>query len=140
MRVLSALSLSLLCVLSSGLKAQNTCHAADDKSAHIIGVLRTIMAPPESAFRARFSLPLVAPANITLVSDPAICARAGAAADSMVKVWLPNETVTPVTTPLYVIQVGTSYAVADLNTPPDGEFDSLIIFGLLWEYRGMLAI
>jgi hypothetical protein len=140
MRFSSILAISLLCFLSDPLKAQNTCHGADVNSDHFIRVLNKMMAAEQSAFRAKLSMPLVTSTGISLASDPAICARAGAAVDSMVKVWLPNETVTPVTTPLYVIQVGTSYAVADLNSLPSGEYDSVMIFGPLWEYRGSIAM
>ena len=73
---------------------------------------------------------------ITLVADPAVCARAGLAADSIFKVWEPTATLDPTTDPIYVIKIGTSYAVIDLNNTDDSDFDWVFIFGPLWEYRG----
>jgi hypothetical protein len=99
-----------------------------------------MMASEQAAFRAALSIPLVTSTEISLVSDSATCARAGAAVDSLVKVWLPNETVSVVSTPLYVITIGTSYAIADLNSPSTSEFDHLLIFGPVWEYRGIIAM
>jgi hypothetical protein len=90
----------------------------------------------QAAFRTRFLLPLVATSAITLVTDGPTCARAGLAVDSVFKVWQPSATLDPTTEPLYVIKIGTSFAVANLNYPSDSEFDWVFVFGPLWEYRG----
>jgi hypothetical protein len=137
---LSALSFCLFCLLPVTLKAQNTCHCPDVNSDHFIYSLNKMMAAEQTAFRAKLSMPLVTSAEIYLVSDSTTCALAGAAADSMVKVWLPNETVSVSSTSLYVIKIGTSYAVADLNSPRTSEFAHVLIFGPRWEYRGIIAM
>lgn len=120
------------------LSAQQTCHRADVNSAHFIQVLLAMMdtAAARTALRTSLQLPVVPASQITLVTDSTVCARAGQAADSVFKVWEPSSTLDPTTAPLYVIKVGTSYAVTDLNNVDDGESDFVFIFGPLWEYRG----
>lgn len=120
------------------LSAQQTCHSADVNSTHFIQTLVAMMdtAAARTALRTKLQLPLVAASQITLVTDSTVCARAGQAADSVFKVWEPSQTLDPTTDPLYVIKIGTSYAVADLNNVDDGESDFVFIFGPLWEYRG----
>jgi hypothetical protein len=115
---------------------QQTCHGPDVNSAHFIQTLNAMMDTSQSAFRAKLQMPLVSSSAITLVTDPALCAQAGFAADSVFKVWEPTVTLDPTTDPIYVIKIGTSYAVADLNNPDDSDFDFVFIFGPLWEYRG----
>lgn len=119
---------------------QQTCHGPDVNSAHFIQGLNALMDTSQSAFRAKLQMPLVSSSAITLVTDPAVCAQAGFAADSIFKVWEPTATLDPITDPIYVIKIGTSYAVADLNNPGDNHFDFVIIFGPLWEYRGGLMM
>lgn len=120
------------------LSAQQTCHRADVNSAHFIQTLVAMMdtAAARAALRTRLQLPVVTASQITLVTDSTVCARAGQAADSVARVWEPSMTLDPTTDPLYVIKVGTSYAVIDLNNVDDGESDFVFIFGPLWEYRG----
>ena len=118
--------------------AQNTCHTADLNSSHFIQSLNAMMDTSQSAFRASLQMPFVPSSQIVLVTDPTVCARAGLAADSIVKVWEPTVTFAPTTDPLYVIQIGTSYALADLNAPRSNHFDWVFIFGSLWEYRGSI--
>jgi hypothetical protein len=120
--------------------SQQTCHGTDVHSAQFIKTLSAMMDTSRSAMRARLQLPLVSPAQIMVVNDAAVCAQAGLAADSIFKVWEPTATLQPTTDPIYVIRVGTSYAVADLNSPNDSEFDWVFIFGPLWEYRGSLMM
>jgi hypothetical protein len=118
--------------------AQNTCHGTDVNSAHFIQGLNGMMDTSASAFRGTLQMPLVTSSEITLVTDATVCARAGLAADSVVKVWEPTVTFDPTTDPLYVINIGTSHAVVDLNSPPTGDHDWVFIFGPLWEYRGSI--
>jgi hypothetical protein len=122
------------------LTGQQTCHTADLNSAHFIATLNAMMDTSRSAFRAKLQMPLVSSSAITLVTDPAVCAQAGFAADSIFKVWEPTATLDPTTDPIYVIKIGTSYAVADLNNTDDSEFDWVFIFGPLWEYRGSMGM
>ena len=118
--------------------AQNTCHRADLNSAHFIQSLNAMMDSSQTAFRAKLKMPLVTSSAIVLVSDPTICARAGLAGDSIVKVWVPTAKFRPTTAPLYVIKIGTSFAMADLNSPTTNHFDWVFIFGPKWEYRGAI--
>lgn len=124
------------------LTAQQSCHKADVNSAHFIQTLVAMMdtAAARTALRTTLNLPVVTATQITLVTDSAVCARAGQAADSVAKVWEPSMTLDPTTDPLYVIKVGTSYAIADLNNVDDGETDFVFIFGPLWEYRGIVLM
>lgn len=43
-----------------------------------------------AAFRAMVQIPAVASSAITLATDPAICGRAGLAADSVFELWDPT--------------------------------------------------
>ena len=136
------LSLPLLLIAFNPLAAQQTCHKADVNSTHFIETLVAMMdtAAARTALRTTLKLPVVAASLITLVTDSGVCARAGQAADSVAKVWEPSMTLDPTTDPLYVIKVGNSYAVADLNNVDDGDGDFLFIFGPLWEYRGLVLM
>jgi hypothetical protein len=99
-----------------------------------------MMDTSQSAFRAKLQMPLVSSSAITLVTDATVCAQAGLAADSIFKVWEPTATLGPTTDPIYVIKIGTSYAVADLNSPDTSDGDWVFIFGPLWEYRGSIGM
>jgi hypothetical protein len=135
---------ALLALPFFGLMAQNTCHAADRNSDLFVKQFQALMGTDQDAvqLRARFNLSLVPISQIVLVSDPTVCARTGAAADSMMTVWDSTDPAVPTTAPIYVIKIGTSYAMADLNAPPayQEERTSIWIFGPLWEYRGMLSL
>lgn len=134
--------LAPLLIAFNPLSAQQTCHTADVNSTHFIETLVAMMdtAAGRTALRTTLNLPVVAASQITLVTDSAVCARAGQAADSVASVWDPTLTLSPTTDPLYVIKVGTSYAVADLNNVDDGDGDFVFIFGPLWEYRGIVLM
>jgi hypothetical protein len=134
--------LAPLLIAINQLSAQQTCHRADVNSAHFIETLVAMMdtAAGRTSLRTTLNLPVVAASQITLVTDSAVCARAGQAADSVAKVWDPSMTLDATTDPLYVIKVGTSYAVADLNNVDDGHGDFVFIFGPLWEYRGIVLM
>lgn len=115
--------------------SQNTCHAANDTSARIITLINNLMDPSLSAGRASLGIPTVAPANVVLVTDTAACARAGQAVDSVLHVWNPTTQIPTPPNPLYVIQVGTAYAVADYDSPnPTNLSRWLLVFGSAWQY------
>jgi hypothetical protein len=140
MRKLTILFIGMLVVSSRSATAQSTCHVADRNSARFIQGLNAMMDSSQAAFRAKLQMPLVTSSQIVLVSDSATCARAGLAADSIVKVFVPGATPPPSTDPLYVIRVGTSFALADLNSPSLEHFQWVFIFGPLWEYRGTIGM
>ena len=138
MRISLIVALGVLLGPARHMGAQQTCHRADVNSAHFIQVMQIMMDSSQRAFRAKLKMPLVKSSAIVLVSDPRICARAGFAADSMFKIWEPTAKLGPTHDPLYVIKIGTSFAVADLNSPSDSDGDLIWIFGPLWEYRGII--
>jgi hypothetical protein len=121
-------------------KGQQTCHGPDVNSATFIKGLNAMMDTSQIAFRASLQMPLVTSSAIALVTDAAVCAQAGFAADSIFKVWAPSATLNPTTAPIYVIKIGTSYAVVDLNSADTSDGDWVFIFGPLWEYRGSIAL
>lgn len=132
-RIVFLLLISLYPAVSS---SQNTCHAADDNSARIITLINNLMDPSVSARRTALGIPTATPANVTLITDPATCARVGQAVDSVVRVWNPTTQVpTPATNPLYVFQVGTAYAAADYDSSNSTNLSRwLLIFGSMWQY------
>ena len=135
MRMLGIVIFGLIGVPLSGSAGQNTCHQADQYSAHFISAFNGMMGADDSAVRARFKLPLVDSAHITLVSDPVVCARAGRALDSIAQVLAPGgPPPAPNRMPLYVIQIGNSYAVADLNHPNKNHYSMVFVFGSLWQF------
>jgi hypothetical protein len=135
---------SALMLHADMLSAQNTCHTADKYSDLFIKQFQSLMGSDEDAMRlrARFNLPVVPSSQILLVSDSTVCAKIGAAADSMMTLWDPTDPAVASTIPVYVIQIGSSYAMVDLNAPPEyrEERTSVWIFGPASEYRGMLAL
>lgn len=134
----------LLCVMitsASRVQGQSRCHGPDRYSAVLLASFRSMMSPAGAPVRARVSLPVVPPSEIVLVADSATCARAIAAADSMMTVWNPSDPPAANTTPFYVMRVGTFYAVADLSVPqPNSEFAPVFVFGPAWVWRGMLVM
>ena len=117
--------------------AQTTCMSANGTTAHVIDRLvrlNTLDSTFAVAFRTRGNLPKVQAADVQLVADAAICTQAVAAFDS-VYVAERRETdptfqpFASSTRPIYVVRVGTNYAVFD----PDerfraGEWLSVYIF------------
>jgi hypothetical protein len=132
----------LLCTSPVAVHGQSTCHTADDNSSRVIYILNRIMASDLSAGRDSLGLPLVSPSEVTLVTDSVVCARAGQATDSLVRVWNPTTQVPPNSTnPLYVFKIGTSYGVLDLNSPNEGaHYLFLLFFGALWNYSSMITL
>ena len=140
MRKLRILYIGIVILSARSAMAQSTCHVADRNSARFIQGLNAMMDSSQAAFRAKLQMPLVNSSQIVLVSDSATCARAGLATDSIVKVFVPGATPPPSTDPLYVIKVGTSFALADLNSPSVEHFQWVFFFGPLWEYRGIIGM
>ncbi len=130
--------LCLAALTSSDLNGQTTCRAADEDSDHFLRVLKASNNNP--VLRARFSLPLVTPTQITLVSDPVVCARAGEAMIALARTWVPTAPDgPPPTTPLYVFRVGTSYAVVNLDSGNTADADFIFYFSPTWNHTGIGA-
>jgi hypothetical protein len=118
--------------------AQTTCHPNDNWADHFRGALTAMMTPQGASLRTKFALPLVDSSQVSLVSDPVICARAGQALDSLGTAWAPTtHGPHPSTGVLYVFRVGTSYAVIFQNSGSDLDGDSIYFFGSSWAYSGV---
>jgi hypothetical protein len=118
--------------------AQTTCHPNGNWADHFRGSLTTMMTPEGASLRTKFALPLVDSSQISLVSDPVVCARAGQALDSLATVWAPTtHGLHPSTGLLFVYKVGTSYAVIYQNSGPDLDGDIIYFFGSSWVYKGV---
>jgi hypothetical protein len=132
-RVFTAFSFLLLITASAS--AQSRCRGADTDSDHFIRVINLMMGPNWTEYRTSFRLPLVTSAQVTLVSDSTVCARAGQAMDAHAL------TVDPAprprsTIPLFVFQIGTSYAVVNLLSPNETDADFIYFFGPSWNFTG----
>lgn len=119
--------------------SQATCHAADEHSAAVIHQVNGMMDSAQAQARLDFGVPLVSPSEIALVADPAICARAGQAVDSLLHVWNPTATIPAWQTPLYVFKIGTSYAALDRGTPNQPAY-WVIFFTAAWAFTTVLRM
>ena len=137
------LLLTGLLVAVHGIQAgaqSNTCHTAGNKSAFVIMAVNALMKPESAQLRTRFGLSLVSRTQIVLVSDSATCARAGQALDSLVRAWTPNQPHPAANSnSLYVVQVGSYFAVVDENDRPPEQPPFMFYFSPLWEFRTMLS-
>ena len=115
---------------------ESTCHVADSESEHFLRVIRATVA--HEGLRATFHLSEVKPEEVRLIPDPVVCAAAGRAFDSLARVWVPKKP--PASEahygPLYVFQVGRSYAVVDPNSPNESDCDLIFVFDSGWKYSG----
>ena len=124
------------------LSAQRVCHAADDSSSRVISMINGLMAPELSARRDSVGLPLASPDEIGLTTDSAVCARAGRAVDSLVRVLMPTSQPQPGSiNPLYVFKIGSSFAVLDSHSPTnDAPHRVVLFFNALWGYSFMIRL
>ncbi len=113
------------------------CLPGDQKTTLLIGVLTdwvTATDPQKISDRDNiFHIPVVPPANISVVTNTQTCTKAAQAYASMVQNPIPN--------PVYVIQMvngnSTWYLVTDPAYNPKGsEFGSFIIFDKRWKDYG----
>lgn len=129
-------------ILGRSAAAQATCHAPDDESARVIYQISGMMdtAQRMTQIRSDFGIPLVSLSEIVLVSDSAVCARAGQALDSLLHVWNPNATIPAVwPEPLYVFKIGSSFAAMDRSTPNQPAY-WVIFLSPLWAYKAVLRM
>jgi hypothetical protein len=101
------------------------CNAPDGVSTHYLAVIRLTLG--NTYRRMAFRLPPIGAADVHLVSDPAVCARAG-------QVMVQLKPKHPSLTSLYVYQIGTSYAVIDRDT--GGDYDGIYFFDPTWHLSG----
>lgn len=125
-------------VLMSGrAMGQTTCHTNDAHADHFKGILQQMMTPASARLRTAVGVAQVDSTQISLVSDPVLCARAGQALDSLATVWAPtSHGPHPSTASLYVFRVGTSYGVIYLHPSNTGDRDPIMFFDTSWAYTG----
>jgi len=96
-----------------------------------------MMSPEGARLRTKVGVPQVDSSQVTLVSDPVLCARAGQALDSLATVWSPtSHGPHPSTVGLYVFRLGTSYGVIYLPPSNTGDGDPIMFFDTSWAYTG----
>ena len=137
MRVRNVVIIGVLAALPHVGSAQTaTCRTADVTSGRLVGMVKGMMEPKDSALRRILGVPLVATSQVTLTTDAAVCARAGQALDSLGHALAPNEPpIPPFDDPLYVVKIGSSFAVVDTNALPHGHRYLVFYFGPLWEFK-----
>jgi hypothetical protein len=122
---------------SSRAMGQTTCHTSDADGDHFKRILQQMMTPANAGLRTAVGVPQVDSTQISLVSDPVICARAGQAVDSLATVWAPTtHGPHPSTASLYVFRVGTSYGVIYLHPASTADGDPILFFDAAWSYTG----
>ncbi len=131
------LLVSVVFLVPAGARAQNTCKGADSTSARVIALINKLMAGDQAAARAKFALPLVTSSQIALSANPTLCAQAGTAANALTATWTGT---TPPTSsaPLYVFQIGSTFAVVDPAAIGEDPYDVIWFFGVSWNYSGLL--
>lgn len=125
-------------VLMSGrAMGQTTCHTTDAHADHFKNILQAMMSPADALLRTNVGVPQVDSTQVSLVSDPVLCARAGQALDSLGTVWAPtSHGPHPSTGSLYVFRLGTSYGVIYLHPSNSGDRDPIFFFDTNWAYTG----
>lgn len=115
--LLTALALALIASLSSApaLRAQSCISIAefDSTGAYLLGKVRTLTAPRDTVYdaaRRALGLPLVAAANVTLVTQSSICSKAAAAYAAKIA-----GAGGGLTGRVLVVKAGTMYVVLDPN-------------------------
>lgn len=123
-------------VISVPAQKQGICHTPDSFSDHLLTVVKSLMAPGDTATRRVLGIPTVQTSQILIVTDSTVCARAGQALDSVATSWNPGAPNPPAgTIPLYVVKIGDSYGILDPTAPPK-EWYFIFFFGPLWDYHG----
>jgi hypothetical protein len=141
MRIAVEVLVATLFVAASAVKAtaqSNTCHAADGGSANVIRAVNALMKPELESLRTRFGVPFASASQIALITDPRICARAGQALDSLASAWAPSQPQPPENSnPLYVVQLGSYFAVVDHSGPSLEHYHLIFYFSPLWKFLTM---
>ncbi len=113
------------------------CHGSDDVSDVMIGVFKKLMGA-DSGYRKGLGLPVAADSLITLVTDAAICGRAGQAVDSVSLADDSTQVLSLRSHPLYVFKIGPAYAVRS-TTDTNQNYDFVLFFGGLWDFLSIGA-
>lgn len=126
-----------LVLMSGRAMGQTTCHTNDTHADKFKYILQQMMSPAGAQLRTNVGVPQADSSQVSLVSDPVLCARAGQALDSLGTVWAPtSHGPHPSTGSLYVFRVGTSYAVVLLHPSNTGDGDPMMFFDTSWAYTG----
>jgi hypothetical protein len=126
-----------LVLMSGRAMGQTTCHTNDSHADHFKSTLQEMMGQAYARLRTNVGVPQVDTSQVSLVSDPVLCARAGQALDSLGTMWAPtSHGPHPSTGSLYVFRVGTSYAVVLLHPSNTGDGDPIMFFDTSWAYTG----
>jgi hypothetical protein len=115
-----------------------SCQPADSLSSDMIDELNSLMAPTDTVVRGSLQLPSVATSQIALVTDQTVCMRAWQAVDSTVRATNPSAPANSAPRPLYVVTVGTYWAVVDPRAHV-GEWFPMYFFDPAWKYLNMLG-
>jgi len=103
----------------------------------MLGLLKKLMGT-DSGYRKGLGLNQAPDSTITLVTDPAVCARAGQAVDSVSLADDSTQSLPPYSHPIYVFRIGSSYGVK--SSPASNQHhDFVMFFGALWQYLSIGA-
>jgi hypothetical protein len=126
-----------LVLMSGRAMGQTTCHTTDAHADHLKGILQQMMTPAGAALRTAVGVAPIDSTQVSLVSDPVLCARAGQALDSLGTVWAPtSHGPHPSTGSLYVFRLGTSFGVNYPHPKNTGDGDPILFFDTNWAYTG----
>ena len=116
---------------------QTTCQTSDNNADHFKYILQQMMSPAGTRLRTAVGVPQADSSQVSLVSDPVLCARAGQALDSLGTAWAPtSHGPHPSTGGMYLFRVGTSYGVVYLHPLNTVDGDPILFFDTNWAYTG----
>jgi hypothetical protein len=131
---LTKLAFTVALVFAKSVHAQS-CHSSDTYSSHIVTVINSLMAPADSNFRRdELHLPFATTAQISLVTDEAICTRARQALDSLIFATNPEATSPRPIRTLYVFSIASHFGVIDSTDLSGVEWVPLYFFGPTWSF------
>lgn len=133
---------SIACVwgFATEARAQGySCHGSDALSTKMIRDVNASVA--DTSVRRVLGLPNVPAAQVVLATDAAFCNRAGLAVDSVAHAQHPDRPQPPQGTgSYYVIKIGTSTGVANINPHSTNGYLALFIFGPLWDLKSIAGM
>lgn len=139
-KLILGFSIACVCGFATAARAQGySCHVSDAHSTKMIKDLNASIA--DTSVRRVLGLPNVPPAQVVLATDAAFCNRAGLAVDSVAHAQHPDRPKPPQGTgSYYVIKIGTSTGVANMNSHTTNSYLALFIFGPLWELKSIAGM
>jgi hypothetical protein len=123
--------LALLVALPMGARAQ-TCRSADEMGQSLVSDLKKLVSTTDqrviSARDSFYRVPAVPVSGIVLVTSDSICAAAAQALNSLY-----SETKSRT---VYVVSLGSSWAVMDPADDPTGRYLTVLVFDQAWAKIG----